>query len=73
MPPKSTELDCKAYSIGRAAALVYLLQVRLGQRKILADRVAINLTGQALGFLQPGWGILRTCRIQAFPPPMARV
>jgi len=73
MPPKSTKLDRKAQFIGRAAALVYLCQICLGEREVLADGVVVNLIGQVLGFLQFRWGIVPTRRIQGFVPPMARV
>src|SRR5450759_301651 len=46
MPPKSTKLDRKAQFIGPTAALVYLCQIRLGQREVLADGVVVNFIGQ---------------------------
>jgi hypothetical protein len=73
---KRTELNCKSQPVGGTATLSDLLQVRFCQCEVLAESIVVDLIGQTLWLFHP---VTRTgifngsrCRIQDFPPTMAR-
>src|SRR5258705_10662768 len=76
VPPKRTELNSKSQPVGGTAALSYLLKVQFRQGKVFAESIVVDLIGQAFWLFQPviwtGMVNGRRCRIQDFPPPMAR-